>query len=106
MATQLALLRLLLERDVMRCAAAWLDARGADVADLLRACLAALRVPALAESYAPSIPPLWRVRDALARITELLAERPGAGRWRNSCRGCRRTERRTSCAAAPPSPAP
>jgi segregation and condensation protein A len=90
-----ALRRLLLERDALRRAAAWLDrrpqlgrdvfaraaaepaasgARGADIADLLRACLVALLVPEHAEAYALPRPPLWRVQDAMARITRLLAE--------------------------------
>jgi segregation and condensation protein A len=91
-----ALRRLLLERAVLRGAAGWLEgriqlgrevfgrgvtqaernasARVADIADLFRACLLVLRVPELAESYAPAVPGLWRVPDALARITRLLAD--------------------------------
>jgi segregation and condensation protein A len=45
----------------------------ADVADLLRACLVVLRVPEHADAYRPTLPKLWRVQDALARITRLLA---------------------------------
>jgi segregation and condensation protein A len=90
-----ALRRFLLERDALRRAASWLDrrpqlgrdvfaraaaepapssARGADIADLSRACLVALLVPEHAEAYALPRPPLWRVGDAMARITRLLAE--------------------------------
>ena len=46
----------------------------ADIADLLLAYLLALRVPEHAERYAPPRPPLWRVQDAVARITHLLGE--------------------------------
>jgi segregation and condensation protein A len=96
-----ALRRQLLEAEAMRRAGAWLDgrvqlgrevfARGvgpaerdastrvADIADLLLACLVALRVPEHADRYAPPRPPLWRVPDAVARITRLLAERPEGG---------------------------
>ncbi|MBV8915028.1 MAG: segregation/condensation protein A, partial [Acetobacteraceae bacterium] len=96
-----ALRRRLLEGDAMRRAAAWLDARTqlgrevfgrgvmaderersaltADIVDLLRACLVLLRVPEHAASYRPKLPKLWRVQDALARITRLLAERPDGG---------------------------
>jgi segregation and condensation protein A len=91
-----ALRRQLIESDAMRRAAGWLDgrtllgrdvfgrgvnaherearARVADVADLLRACLIALRVPEHADAYRPTLPQLWRVQDAVARITRLLAE--------------------------------
>jgi segregation and condensation protein A len=89
-----ALRRQLLEAEALRRAGAWLDgrvqlgrevfargvgpaertasARGADIADLLLACLAALRVPEHADRYAPPRPPLWRVPDAIARITRML----------------------------------
>lgn len=91
-----ALRRQLLESDAMRRAAAWLDSseqlgrevfgRGvsadarqagahvADIAGLFQACLVVLRVPELAQAYQPRLPPLWRVPDAMARITLLLAQ--------------------------------
>jgi segregation and condensation protein A len=90
-----ALRRQLLEGDAMRRAACWLDgctqlgrevfgrgvsadereacARIADIADLSRACLVLLRVPEHDAAYRPPLPPLWRVQDAVARITQLLA---------------------------------
>jgi segregation and condensation protein A len=93
-----ALRQQLLNRARMRSAADWLErrpqlgrdvfARGrpelhlsggsaGDLTELLRACLVALRVPeAVAESYRPRPPPLWRVTDALARMDQLLAELP------------------------------
>jgi len=93
-----ALRQQLLNRARMRSAADWLErrpqlgrdvfARGrpelhlcgggaGDLTELLRACLVALRVPeAVAESYRPRSPPLWRVTDALARMDQLLAELP------------------------------
>ena len=93
-----ALRQQLLNRARMRSAADWLErrpqlgrdvfARGrpelnldggaaGDLTELLRACLIALRVPeALAETYRPRPPPLWRVTDALARMDQLLGELP------------------------------
>ena len=94
-----ALRRQLLEAEAMRRAASWLEgrkqlgrevfarglaaddplasaARAVDVVQLFRACLAALRVPEHAEAYRPAIPRLWRMQDAVARITRILAERP------------------------------
>ena len=94
-----ALRQQLLNRARMRCAADWLErrpqlgrdvfARGrpeislgggggaGDLTELLRACLVALRVPeALAETYRPRPPPLWRVTDALVRLDQLLGELP------------------------------
>jgi len=87
-----ALRQQLLNRARMRSAADWLErrpqlgrdvfARGrpelhlgrggaGDLTELLRACLVALRVPeAVAESYRPRPPPLWRVTDALARMDQ------------------------------------
>ena len=48
-----------------------------DLTELLRACLVALRVPeAVAETYRPRPPQLWRVPDALARMDRLLGELP------------------------------
>ncbi len=41
--------------------------------DLLRACLALLRVPAAMEAYQPRVLPFWRVPDAMARITAVMA---------------------------------
>ena len=95
-----ALQRLLLDRSFMRDAAGWLDrrtqlgrdvfarggaeaaaraARSGDITELLRACLVALRVPELGETYQLHRPPFWRVSDAVARITQLLEARPGGG---------------------------
>jgi segregation and condensation protein A len=93
-----ALRQQLLNRARMRSAADWLErrpqlgrdvfARGrpelvlsgggaGDLTELLRACLVALRVPeAVAETYRPRPPPLWRVTDALARLDTLLGELP------------------------------
>ena len=93
-----ALRQQLLNRARMRSAADWLErrpqlgrdvfARGrpelhlggggaGDLTELLRACLVALRVPeALAETYRPRPPPLWRVTDALVRLDQLLGELP------------------------------
>ena len=92
-----ALRQQLLNRARMRGAADWLErrpqlgrdvfARGrpelhlgggaGDLTELLRACLVALRVPeAVAETYRPRPPQLWRVPDALARMDRLLGELP------------------------------
>jgi len=95
-----ALRRLLVGRVAMQRAAAWLDkrpklgrdvfgrgagaedrqatARVADIVDLFRACLVALAVPdqGLDLSGQRRVP-FWRVTDAVARITRMLAERPG-----------------------------
>ena len=92
-----ALRRHLLERARLGAAADWLDrrvqlgrdafrrgqpevsatARGGDLTDLLRACLAALQVPqAQAAALQPRPPPLWTASDALARVTRLLAVLP------------------------------
>ena len=95
-----ALRQVLVDRSAMRRVAEWLDqreqlgrdvfprggvaaaaergARGADVTDLLRACLVALRVPEQADAYRLRLP-LWRVTDAVARITLLLEAQPGGG---------------------------
>jgi segregation and condensation protein A len=52
-------------------------ARGGDIADLLRACLALLRVPEdRVDLYQPRPPPMWGVADALARMQELLGALP------------------------------
>ncbi len=96
-----ALRRLLLGRAAMQQAAAWLDrkpqlgrevfargggtesttahARVGDITDLFRACLVVLRVPDQADSYQPHRSPFWRVTDAVARITRMLAEQPHGG---------------------------
>jgi segregation and condensation protein A len=96
-----ALRRQLVETEALRRAASWLDARPQlgrdtfgrgvtadermtsvrvpDIADLLRACLVSLRVPEQADHYAPGPPPLWRVQDAVARITRMLEQRPDGG---------------------------
>jgi segregation and condensation protein A len=47
-----------------------------DIADLLRACLKLLELPARETVYRPQPPLLWRVPDALARIRQLLGEMP------------------------------
>ena len=88
------------DRLVFRAAAAWLTQRpqlgsetftrpnldlpreGGYVA-LMEACLVVLRGPEReageAPVYAPAIPDLWRVTDALARITDILAIHPEGG---------------------------
>jgi segregation and condensation protein A len=87
-----ALRRHLLERARLRAAADWLDrraqlgrdvfrrgqpeigqaSRGADLTDLLRACLAALLVPEeAAVALQPRPPPLWTASDALAQFARL-----------------------------------
>ncbi len=43
-----------------------------DLTDLLRACLAALRLPDDIAVYRPRPPALWRVTDAVARIREMM----------------------------------
>ena len=88
--------RLLLDRAAIRQTAEWLDrrtqlgrdvfarggvaaasgARATDITDLLRACLVALRVPEQDDAYQLRFRKLWRVSDAMARITRLLAARP------------------------------
>ena len=51
--------------------------RGADITDLLRACLKLLEVPSeLAAVYRPRPPPFWLVSQAIARIEAVLLERP------------------------------
>ena len=51
--------------------------RGADIADLLRACLSLLRVlEDVAAVYRPRPPPFWRVSQAIARIEAMLDEQP------------------------------
>jgi len=49
---------------------------GGDLTELLRACLVALQLPAPAESDQPRRLPFWRTRDAIDRITQLLAALP------------------------------
>ena len=92
-----ALRRQLVQRAEMQAAADWLEQRpqlgreffsrgrpekragerGADIADLLRACLKLLQVPAeLAAVYRPRPPPFWLVSQAIARIEAVLLERP------------------------------
>ena len=53
--------------------------RTTDITDLFRACLAALRVPEQVDAYQLRFRQLWRVPDAMARITQLLATRPAGG---------------------------
>ena len=96
-----AMRRLLLERAAIRHAAEWLErrpqlgrdvfARGGvadaaarsgrttDITDLFRACLVALRVPEQGDVYRLRFVKLWRVTDAMTRITRLLAARPEGG---------------------------
>ena len=91
----------MLERAAIRHAAEWLDGRlqlgrdvfgrgeiaGAtarssrttDITDLFRACLVALRVPEQADAYQLRFIKLWRVPDAMARITRMLGEQPRGG---------------------------
>ena len=92
-----ALRRQLVVREQMRAAADWLERqpqlgrevfargrpegraenRGADITDLLRACLKLLQVPAeMVAVYRPRPPPFWRVSQAIARIETMLLERP------------------------------
>ncbi len=90
--------RQLLERAAIRQAAEWLDrrpqlardvfARGGvaggaarrgrttDITDLFRACLVALRIPDQVDGYQLRFRDLWRVPDAMARITRMLAAQP------------------------------
>ncbi len=49
---------------------------GGDLTELLRACLVALQLPAPAGSNQPRTLPFWRTRDAIERITQLLAASP------------------------------
>ena len=53
--------------------------RTADITDLLRACLVALAIPEQADAYQLQFRTLWRVPDAIARITRMLAIRPEGG---------------------------
>ena len=53
--------------------------RTTDITDLFRACLVALRVPEQVDAYQLRFPTLWRVRDAIARITRMLEARPEGG---------------------------
>ena len=82
----------LLGREEMRAAANWLERRvqlgrdvfprgqaeapahhrRGDVTELLRACLAMLRVPAAAQAYQLRVLPFWRVPDAMARIGQMM----------------------------------
>ena len=93
-----AIRRQVLERVAMRTAAEWLEhrpqlgrdvfARGGaasvadssnrttDITDLFRACLVALRVPEQVDVYQLRSVTLWRVPDAMARITRMLGEHP------------------------------
>ena len=92
-----ALRRQLVGRQEMRAAADWLErqpqlgrdvlargrpeghaaSRGADITDLLRACLKLLQVPPdLAAVYRPRPPPFWRVSQAVARIETMLLKDP------------------------------
>ena len=92
-----ALRLVLLGREQMRAAADWLDRRvqlgrdvftrgrretragqrGGDLTELLRACLALLRVPPAADSYQLRVLPFWRVPDAMARIREVVEASEG-----------------------------
>jgi segregation and condensation protein A len=46
--------------------------RESDLTELLRGCLVALRLPVWVEFYQPRWPELWRVSNAIGRITQLL----------------------------------
>lgn len=92
--------RQLVSRAEIRSAADWLDrrpqldrevfARGrgdppvagrvGDITALLRACLAALRLPEGAQAYRPRPPPVWRVSDAIGHILARLDLVPEEGR--------------------------
>ena len=96
-----AIRRQMLERAAIRHAADWLDrqaqlgrdvfARGGvaarvssqgrmgDITDLFLACLVALRVPEQADVYQLRFLKLWRVPDAIGRITRMLEVRPDGG---------------------------
>ena len=95
-----AMRRQLLERAAIRQAAEWLDqqlqlgrdvfagggvvartsqGRTADITDLFRACLVALRVPEQVDAYQLRFIKVWRVRDAIARITQMLEARAEGG---------------------------
>ena len=56
------------------------EARSGKITDLLRACLAALRMPENQQAIRPQPPRLWRVADAVARITHLLDTLPPGSR--------------------------
>jgi segregation and condensation protein A len=92
-----ALRHRLVSRAHVRAAADWLDRRPqlgrdvfgcgtgdhrhdggrvGDIAELLRACLVALRVPEQAETYRPRPPALWQVSDAIAHMRQLLGALP------------------------------
>jgi segregation and condensation protein A len=91
--------RQLVSRAEIRAAADWLDRRPqldrevfprgrgeahvagrvGDITALLRACLAALRLPEGAQAYRPRPPPLWRVSDAIGRILAQLDLVPEEG---------------------------
>ena len=95
-----AIRRQLLERAAIHQAAEWLDqrlqlgrdvfagggvvartsrGRTGDITDLFRACLIALRVPEQVDAYQLRFIKVWRVRDAIARITRMLEARPEGG---------------------------
>ena len=96
-----AMRRQMLERAAIRAAGEWLEqrpqlgrdvfTRGAgaepgasrgrttDITDLFRACLVALRVPEQVDAYQLRFIALWRVPDAIARITRMLAAKPAGG---------------------------
>jgi segregation and condensation protein A len=92
-----ALRHRLVSRAQVRAAADWLDhrphlgrdvfgggtgerrddrGRVGDITELLRACLAALRVPDQADAYTPRLSPLWQVSDAIVRLRQLLGALP------------------------------
>jgi segregation and condensation protein A len=50
--------------------------RDGDITELLRACLAALRVPEQEDAARPRRAPLWQVGDAIARMRQLLGALP------------------------------
>jgi segregation and condensation protein A len=113
----------LFAKEEMQAAADWLDkrpqlgsvffargqpasrpvSRGADITDLLHACLTLLRVPdEMVATYRPRPQVFWRVSQAIARIEEVLAEKPGETSFEAflPAVGREETEREGRCRAA------
>ncbi len=75
-------------------------ARGADITDLLRACLTQLRVPdAVADAYRIRPLPFWGVPQAIERIEALLCARP-EGELTDFLPAIAETDRDRRCRAA------